>query len=109
MEDQFCYVDLVWHKSVHVNTDGLGSACTCCNCADIVSMADGSPDDHKRLEAPSYNFNLGGIVHTGSGLHRTKEEEDHTPDAYSVYCWMYLNGMLSCDSVFRTRTVNTII
>ena len=34
---------------------------------------------------------------------------NHMPDAYSVYCRMYLNGMLSCDSVFRTRTVNTII
>ena len=44
----------IYYESVRY-TDGLGSACTCCNCADIVSMADGSPDDHKRLEAPSYN------------------------------------------------------
>ena len=37
------------------HTGGSGSASTCCNCADIVTMADGSTDDHKHLETPTYN------------------------------------------------------
>lgn len=46
-------------KKVMINscrhTDESGSARTCCNCADIVTMADGSTDDHKHLETPTYN------------------------------------------------------
>lgn len=46
-------------KKVMINscrhTGGSGSASTCCNCADIVTMADGSTDDHKHLETPTYN------------------------------------------------------
>lgn len=46
-------------KTVMINScrhrDGSGSASTCCNCADIVTMANGSTDDHKHLETPTYN------------------------------------------------------
>ena len=50
-----------------------------------------------------------GHIETCTSLHRTEEEKNHAPNAYSVYHWMYFHGVLSFDSVFRTRTVNTII
>ena len=66
----------------------------------------GRPVNKEELrEAANVNFNrLLEMIEN-----RTEEEKNHAPNAYSVYYWMYFHGVLSFDSVFRARTVNTII
>ena len=80
----------------------------------LVELADFYDVDLKEIFAGERNQNMMNeeekdTLKQAAAYTEQRKKKKHAPNAYSVYYWMYFHGVLFFDSVFRTRTVNTII